>query len=260
MSEKLRSKGISISECSLNEEENRIYLYVENLDEQMIKAVKNTFNSDAIVIKGSNGSVQPCYNTNVAGKFVYFSNGSGSYIGAGTFTFGTKDSNDNLGIVTFGHELKVGYSTGYGTVTKVAFGGSSDAAFIKITDGDTPTARISFDTAARLTNVVFSTMPQGTSVVVARGTTQSYAWGTVNSTSASALVGTTWISDMYTTNISLQQGDSGSPLLYPSDTVQYGYGLLGQTSGVNVITGNSYFVKFTNVYSGLGLTSYIIEP
>ena len=254
--ENLRNKGIIITECVLNEEENCIYLYVENLDQQKIDILKDTFNSDAIVIKNSNDVIQPCYSLNAPGHFIDFFSGSTSLFG-GTLTFWAKDSNGNPGVVAFGHSMKVGYITYFGTVDKVAFSGKCDASFIKQTNSNaTPSAKIYFDTASRISNVVFSTMPQGTSVAVARGTSQSYSWDSITSTSASGLVGTTWITDMYTTNNSLTAGDSGSPLLYQAST--FAYGLLGQASGVGL--SGSYFVKFSNVYSGLGLSSYTIEP
>lgn len=249
--------NFSISEVSIIESKNRVFVYCNNMDEMMDKLI-GVEESDAIVLCKANSKYSECTTYDLKAGDLITSGSMASSIG-----FCAKDSSGNKGIIMAGHGVSAVGSYVYnsagkkiGTVTKRKYSGSVDAAFVKIENG----TLTKFNATYKLTDnsdiwswLPSSSIPEGTQLRK-YGFTTGQTYGTVVTNSTTFTVGSTTFSDMVKTTIYAQPGDSGGPVI---KTVPSGNCIVGICKGITTEsngTVNMYFTKVNNILNWSGVT------
>jgi hypothetical protein len=207
---------LGITMIEPNEIDNKVYVYLKNINPEMINKVKKVFNSSAIEFKSQELTIQNTATEIINGNKSYINN-SGGY---GTIGFAAQKGTKK-GIVTHGHGLNVGdvtkyqTSTGseYGKVTAVKFSGNVDAAFVELNDTlfktYVPTYKFMNGDTYTSAYVSNSDITVGQSLE-AYGGNSGKQYGEVLAKNVSYTVGNTTITNAVKSSYKAIKGDSGA--------------------------------------------------
>jgi len=255
---------LNISAIELDEQNNKVYIYLEDLNEANICEIEKVVNSPAVEFK------QKLLKATTT--VVELSNGTAFHDGTMSFTlgFGAKKSDGTVGYVFPGHingainsNVFIGSgNTSIGTITTKINSGSTDASFItKVNIDYTPSKYLGILKAYSYSGYVpvMYGYIQNT-VVTEWGAVSGMESGTITSSNFSEVVDGVSRTDCVKCTYVAIHGDSGAPICITSGTGTYM--LAGTQSFSNLgtngdwIPGTSYsaFSKINNILINLGCT------
>lgn len=257
----LKENEINITGGELDEKNNRVNVYIDSNDEKKTNYLKSLFCTDALNIVYRDKTMKALtYPINVGAPTLIY-NGD-SLVAGGTISCCAEDSNGNIGVVTHGHGINVGYTLNdspdivLGEFTIRKFSGNCDASFAQITNSDyIPSYNVHNYTAHKIESCDMDVYPVGTGFS-AFGITSKWVSGTISSNNAWRNISGTLITGLYIYNTEMEPGDSGGPLLYNTYwnyPISFYYDLAGIASGGG--DGETAFIKIENVLDKLNLSS-----
>lgn len=249
---------LGITRIRLSEKNNKVYIYLNTLNESSINYINAIANTSAIEVNKNECDIKLTSTTEVInGKEIKF----GSDSGGPTIAFGVIDNNGNKGVVTAGHiQNAIGTSAYYngvkiGTLTRKTVG-SADASFIKFDNSSTTwkTTRkfMNGDNFYNWYNTY--SYPENTAVRM-YGRRSGLTTGNINSNNESYSAAGYYFCDMVSATYSSQNGDSGAAVTtYVSGQYPGNY-ILGMQSATDGTL--SYFAKLGNCLNNLSVTPYV---
>lgn len=260
--------------CGISLENNRVTVYMKNVDKNNITLFKKyVMDNDIIEFIQNTDENEDSATKLKLGRAIYkYDHTSGNVIWSIVCSIGLKaytiDSNGKkrYGFVTCGHGLKKGDSiyidelckTKIGTVIKRKNSGKVDASFVEVTNSNYTPSRV----------VYYSNSTGSTSGGKTISTGYFYAWytgftvykagektyltsGKLTSYNYSTTIDDVEFKDLYRAKIKMRKGDSGG-IFYTKDDGNY-YAL-----GIAKCFNNSYaaFVKWNNIDDAFGIYFY----
>lgn len=255
--------SLDIAAIELDEQNNKVYIYLNDLNNTQISKIKKVIDSPAIEFKQQEQKITLTATDLVNGTA--FSSAGKSF----TLSFGAKKSDGTVGYIFPGHiTASTGYNvyigsssngTSIGTVTKKVFGGSSDASFItKVNIDYQPSTKLDIFNSYNGYVPAFYGYIQNTSLR-AWGAVSGSQNGKILSSSYSFIVDGVTLTDMVKSDYKAITGDSGAPVCITSGTGSYT--LAGTQSSSYLVNGSwvsgtsySIFSKVNNILTDLGCT------
>lgn len=244
-----------IAMYSLRDMENKIVVYVHNLNEEKKDMLKNTpFINPAIELLYTKESFRNEVNLNAGSRIDEAPGGN-----LGSIAFRARNSGNELGFVTTGHLFSIAdnaYRSGniVGAVTQNQNSGSVDAAFVKLTNPlvDSATNIIEGTTNSLSTA---TSLPGVGSIINLRGIASLSQSGKVISTNAQAYVNSVLFTNLTEADYTSTAGDSGG-LIYSYISSTGSRLTVGVHKGSLTSSGNAVFSKAPVVLSTLNLTRH----
>jgi uncharacterized protein YehS (DUF1456 family) len=268
---KLNNKMIDldINAIELDEQNNKIYIYLKDLSEIKTSNIKKLINSSAVEFKQQNPNLTSTFTATETLNGFKCTDGSDAF----TLGFGAKKSDGTIGYVFPGHISgsvnsnvwyggTVGSNYSLGTISQKVNSGNTDASFIKkVNTNYTPSIKL-YDCNNVIGNYSYSgyvAVMYGyiqNTTVTAFGAISGRQVGTITSSSFGEVVGGISRTDCVKCTYKAIHGDSGAPVCVGSSYMLAGtqsWSALDQSG--NWVTGSySCLSKINNILNTLGCT------